>query len=188
MKVPLSNISTWFHNCSLTNTKLRDKKGIGKLLNQRNWSFGLVYFIMHFPVCRCSLTRLPFLKFPRISLFSCFFFSSWRQIANEMIISRGAIPSAIVCPIWQPTKHCDISLISYSYKTSDAFNWTRLYYGHLNDTRERRRGRKVSERIIHRQSRVFPRSMCVMLTYLAFSIFQSIWWIRRALFLFIHDL
>jgi hypothetical protein len=79
--------------------------------------------------------------------------------------------------------------ISYKfsiYKTSDAFTWTRLFFGHLSETALReRRGRKVSKRVIHRhQSRVFPLSMCVMMTYLVFSIFHSIWWIRRALSLF----
>ena len=58
------------------------------------------------------------------------------------------------------------------YKTSDAFTWTRLFFGHLSETALReRRGRKVSKRVIHRQSRVFP-IRCVWCWPI--SIFQSI--------------
>ncbi len=73
----------------------------------------------------------------------------------------------------------EISLISFPYTKRQTL-LLELFRPYEWYTRERR-GRKVSKRVIHlRQSRVFPLSMCVMLTYLAFSIFQSIWRIRRA--------
>ena len=99
-------------------------------------------------------------------LFLSFSLKKWRQPPPDgcrykrwiwvvQVIESKKFASSLKCR--------DIPYKFSMYKTSDAFTWTRLYFGYIRVKQEKDDGEKfLNELFIVMQSRVFPLSMCVM--------------------------